>query len=197
MINLYNFMDGIDGLAGGEAVLVASVGGLGLIVAGQPGLGAAALAVAGASAGFLVFNWAPARIFMGDVGSGLLGFLLAGLGLASEAAGGPAALTWVLWLGVFVVDATITLIRRFLGGEAWYAAHSSHAYQRAVQSGWSHARVSAVALILTAALAGLGWAAERRPSFTGVAWTCGVFLLLIAYLSVERRRPMPREDGAG
>ncbi len=109
MINLYNFMDGIDGLAAGEAVIVASLGGLGLLAAGQPGLGAAALIVAAASAGFLVFNWPPARIFMGDVGSGLLGFLLAGLGLASEQAGGPAALTWVLWLGVFVVDATITL----------------------------------------------------------------------------------------
>lgn len=193
MINLYNFMDGIDGLAAGEAVVVASVGGLGLLSAGQSGLGTAALIVAAASAGFLVFNWPPARIFMGDVGSGLLGFLLAGFGLASEHAGGPAALTWALLLGVFVVDATVTLIRRMVRGEQWYRAHCSHAYQRAVQSGWSHARVTGVALLITAMLAALGWAGERQPSWTGAIWIVGLALLLFAYLSVEHRRPMPPE----
>lgn len=160
-VNFYNFMDGIDGIAGGEAVAVGTAGGVLLMLSGAPGLAGIAFLIAAASLGFLVWNWAPARIFMGDVGSGVLGYLFAALAIASENLGAVPVLVWVLLLGVFVVDATLTLIRRALDREAVFNAHRKHAYQRAVQAGWSHARVSTMALLLNAGLAGLAFLAIR------------------------------------
>lgn len=190
LTNLYNFMDGIDGIAGGEAVAVGGVGGALLWAAGERGLAAVALAAAAAAAGFLVWNWQPARIFMGDVGSGFLGFFFGALALASERAGGPPVLVWILLLGVFVVDATLTLFRRAARGERLHEAHRSHAYQRAVQSGWSHARVAGTVLLLDALLAALGAAAWLRTAWAPACFAAGAALLLLAYAGVERRRPM-------
>ncbi|MET0395658.1 MAG: glycosyltransferase family 4 protein [Longimicrobiaceae bacterium] len=190
LTNLYNFMDGIDGIAGGEALAVGGVGGALLWMAGERGLAAVALAAAAAAAGFLVWNWQPARIFMGDVGSGFLGFLFGALAVASERAGGPPALVWILLLGVFVVDATLTLFRRAARGERLHEAHRRHAYQRAVQSGLSHARVAAAVLLLDALLAALGAAAWLRPAWAPACFAAGAALLLLAYAAVERRRPM-------
>lgn len=142
LINLYNFMDGIDALAGLEAVTA----GLGAAVllwwAGNPGLAAVAALVAASCGGFLWWNWPPARIFMGDVGSGLLGYWFAVLALAGEKSGDLPGVAWLILLAVFVLDATFTLIARVLRGERWYTAHRSHAYQRGVQLGCSHRRVS-------------------------------------------------------
>jgi Fuc2NAc and GlcNAc transferase len=160
-VNFYNFMDGIDGIAGGEAVAVGAAGGVLLLLAGAPDLAGISVLVAGASLGFLLWNWAPARIFMGDVGSGLLGYLFAALAVASENRGAVPMLVWVLLLGVFVVDATLTLARRALDREAVFNAHRKHAYQRAVQAGCSHARVSSVVLVLNAILGVLGYLALR------------------------------------
>ena len=190
LTNLYNFMDGIDGLAGGEAAAVGGVGGALLWAAGERGLAAVALAAAAAAAGFLLWNWQPARIFMGDVGSGFLGFLFGALAVASERAAGPPALVWILLLGVFVVDATLTLFRRAARRERLHEAHRSHAYQRAVQSGWPHARVSAAVLLLDALLAALAAAAWLRPAWALPCFAAGAALLLLAYAGVERRRPM-------
>ncbi|HEX2079721.1 MAG TPA: glycosyltransferase family 4 protein [Longimicrobium sp.] len=192
MTNLYNFMDGIDGLAGGEAVTTGVIGGGLLLAAGEPGLAAAALAVTGASAGFLVWNWHPARIFMGDVGSGFLGFAFATLAVASERAGAVPLLAWVLLLGAFVFDATATLLRRARAGEAWHQAHRSHAYQRAVQAGLSHARVSAAVVAVNLVLGGLAAAAWRRPEWLVPALAAGLALLAVLYLRVERLYPMRR-----
>jgi Fuc2NAc and GlcNAc transferase len=192
MTNLYNFMDGIDGIAGGEAVTTGLVGGGLLLAAGQPGLAAAALALAGAGAGFLVWNWHPARIFMGDVGSGFLGFAFATLAVASERAGAVPLLAWVLLLGAFVFDATATLLRRARAGERWHQAHRSHAYQRAVQAGHSHARVSAAVVAVNLVLGGLAAAAWRRPEWLLPAFAAGVVLLAALYLRVERLNPMRR-----
>lgn len=190
LTNLYNFMDGIDGIAGVEAVTVGLAGGGAALVAGERGLAAVAFLTAGAALGFLAWNWAPARIFMGDVGSGMLGFLFAVLALASERSGALPLLGWVILLGTFIADATITLVRRLLRGERWYDAHRSHAYQRAVQAGFGHSRVSAAALVLNLALAGLAWAGWRRPEFLFPAMGAAALLLAAAYLWVERRRPM-------
>ena len=131
----------------------------------RAGLALVAALIAGASLGFLWWNWAPARIFMGDVGSGLLGFLFAALALLSDRGGGPGVTTWLMLGGVFLVDATVTLVRRVLRGERWYAAHRNHAYQRAVQSGWSHRRVTLAALRLALAgrAAGLGGRGAAGP----------------------------------
>jgi len=189
-INLYNFVDGIDGLAAGEAVSTGVIGGLILLAMGQYGLAMMALLIAAASAGFLPLNWAPAKLFMGDVGSGMLGYLFAVLAIASENAGAVPLLIWVLLLGAFVFDATVTLCRRIAHGERWYHAHHSHAYQRMVQAGRSHAQVSVMILFINLALAVLAIVAWLRPTFFLIAIGAGAALLSIIYLSVERIRPM-------
>jgi Fuc2NAc and GlcNAc transferase len=192
--NLYNFMDGIDGLAGAEA---ASVGLLGaaLLAPWNPSLAVVAALVAGSAAGFLPLNWAPARIFMGDVGSGFLGFLFAALAVASEHAGALPALIWLLLLGVFFADATITLLRRFVRGDRWYAPHRSHAYQRAVQGGWSHAGVSGAVLGLNAALGAMAWWITREPGLLLPMLAAAGVIMAILYLLLERWIPMPSPSG--
>jgi Fuc2NAc and GlcNAc transferase len=187
--NLYNFMDGIDGIAGLEAVTVGLAGGVLLLAAASPGLAVVALAMAAASAGFLVWNRPPARIFMGDAGSGLLGFLIAGLALAADRAGAVPVPVWVMLLGAFVTDATIVLLGRMARGERWYSAHRGHLYQRLVQSGWSHGQVDSAVLVLNAVLVTLAVAASLRRGF--LPWACllaGV-VSVGAYISAVRRLP--------
>ncbi|CCG07951.1 MraY family glycosyltransferase [Pararhodospirillum photometricum] len=141
-LNLYNFMDGIDGLAGVETVSL----GLGLLAVaavagdvGGPGLAVAPI-LAGAALGFLRWNWHPARIFLGDVGSIPLGFLL-GAALLGLAAQGHAAAAVIL-PGAYLADATLTLLNRVRRGHKPWEAHREHFYQKAVQGGWSHDRVA-------------------------------------------------------
>ncbi|HVY06719.1 MAG TPA: glycosyltransferase family 4 protein [Burkholderiales bacterium] len=140
MTNLYNFMDGSDGLAGGMAVMGFSAYALAAWIGGDQELASVAWSVAAAAAGFLVFNLPPAKIFMGDVGSIPLGFMTATLGIAGWREG-----LWPLWFPVvvfapFIVDATTTLVRRMMRGERVWEAHRQHYYQRLILSGWSHRR---------------------------------------------------------
>jgi Fuc2NAc and GlcNAc transferase len=188
--NFYNFMDGIDGLAAAEAVVVGVAGALLLASRATP-LALVSLLIAAAAAGFLVWNWPPARLFMGDVGSGFLGFMFGGLALATENARALPALLWLVLLGPFFADATITLLRRMARGDRWHAAHRTHAYQRAVQAGWSHRRVTAVVAALSGAL-GLAVATViGRPELQGPVIAAAGGALAALYLAVERRRPMP------
>jgi Fuc2NAc and GlcNAc transferase len=190
-VNLYNFMDGIDGIAGVEAVTAAGTLGAILLAAGRAPLGTLALVVAGAAAGFLYWNRPRARIFMGDVGSGFLGYVLAVLGIAAENAGGvPGVALAALLLAVFVVDATLTLLRRVARGERWAEAHRSHAYQRAVQSGLSHGRVTLAVFATNVVLGALAWRAAAAPSRVGWSLAAGLALVAALYAAVERRRPM-------
>jgi Fuc2NAc and GlcNAc transferase len=191
--NLYNFMDGIDGIAGGQALCAGVFGGALLLLSGSAGLAAVAFLVAAATAGFLAWNWAPAKIFMGDVGSGFLGFSFGTLAVASENDGGVPLLLWVLLLGVFVVDATVTLLRRTLAGEVPYAAHRDHAYQRAVRSGWSHARVSGWVVAFNLALGVMSVIGWLRPHLLMPLFVGGLMALLIPYVVVERRKGMFQE----
>jgi Fuc2NAc and GlcNAc transferase len=190
MTNLYNFMDGIDGLAGGEAAIVGGVGGSLLLATGQAGLALVAWLVAAASVGFLAWNWPPAKLFMGDVGSGLLGYLFAAVALASDNAAGPPVLVWLILTAAFTADATITLVRRALRGERWYAAHRSHAYQRAVQCGRSHLRVTSSVLLLDLALCGLASVAWRWRGLSLLALAAAFALVGLVYVVVERQCPM-------
>lgn len=142
MINLYNFMDGMDGLAGGMAVF--GFGFLALLswVGHHQPLMLVSASIAAAAGAFLLFNFHPARIFLGDAGSTTLGFLAAGLGLIGWQNG-----VWSLWVPLlvfapFVVDASVTLARRMMRGEKFWQAHRSHFYQRLVLSGWSHRRTA-------------------------------------------------------
>ncbi|MFR0688325.1 MraY family glycosyltransferase [Enterobacterales bacterium AE_CKDN230030158-1A_HGKHYDSX7] len=142
LLNLYNFMDGIDGIAGLEAISVCIGGALCGWALGAPQLAWLPLILGLAAAGFLVWNFPPARIFMGDAGSGFLGLILGGLALQAGEVAPALVWSWLILLGVFVVDATFTLIHRLLRGERVYEAHRSHAYQRASRRYGSHLRVS-------------------------------------------------------
>ncbi len=188
-VNLYNFMDGIDGLAGGQAALMAGFGVL-LFAGPAPGLAVVAAAVAGASVGFLAWNWSPARIFMGDAGSCMLGFLFAAFAIESERLRVAPLSAWLLVGLAFFGDATLTLARRFLRGERVYAAHRSHAYQRAVQSGISHATTTTGMLLLGAAFGAVAYLAARRPELWAPAAVVVFIVFLAGYLWVERRAPM-------
>jgi Fuc2NAc and GlcNAc transferase len=197
-VNLYNFMDGIDGIAGTEALFVGIVAGAFSLSAGSVGSGASGIAlvafiVAAAALGFLLWNWAPARIFMGDAGSGLLGYVYGILAIASERSGSLPISLWFLLLGVFIFDATVTLVRRLLNRETWYSAHRSHAYQRLVISGWSHQRVVCGVVAVNVVLATLVLLAWRRPALFLPCVVAGVFLLSVIYMLIDRRRPMYAE----
>ena len=148
LINLYNFMDGIDGIAGVEAVSVVFGAVLMMGPQGPEGLVLLALCLAGSIGGFLIWNWPPARIFMGDVGSGFLGFALGALAWISCGSGVLSIWSWVILLGVFITDATVTLLRRMLAGERWYQAHRNHAYQHAVRRWGTHQRVTVGVLVI-------------------------------------------------
>ncbi len=132
MTNLYNFLDGIDGYAGAEAVFVGLAAFL--LFGSEP-----ALLIAAATTGFLFFNWHKASIFMGDVGSAPLGFIFAVLILNDADA--PSFLAWLILLSLFWFDATFTLIRRAKRGEKLSQAHKKHAYQRLNQAGYPHNKV--------------------------------------------------------
>jgi UDP-N-acetylmuramyl pentapeptide phosphotransferase/UDP-N-acetylglucosamine-1-phosphate transferase len=164
--NIYNFMDGANGLAGTMAVCGFGSYGLALMGAdgaSDPGLAALCFALAAAAAGFLCFNL-PGRIFLGDAGSVPLGFLAAALGLKGWAAG-----HWPLWFAPlvfapFVLDGGVTLARRVLRGERFWEAHREHYYQRLVRMGWSHARLAGAAAVLMAACAGGALVALDAPA---------------------------------
>jgi UDP-N-acetylmuramyl pentapeptide phosphotransferase/UDP-N-acetylglucosamine-1-phosphate transferase len=138
MLNLYNFMDGMDGFAGGMAVIGFGTFALLGLFAGSMLFFTLNLIIAAAAMGFLVFNFPPARIFMGDVGSSTLGFLAASMSLWALNERLFPLWTAVLVFSPFVIDATATLIRRLLRGERIWHAHKTHLYQRLVQAGWGH-----------------------------------------------------------
>jgi Fuc2NAc and GlcNAc transferase len=146
MLNLYNFMDGIDGIAGVEAVIVGAGGtavywATGMPMASEAGLPAL---LAAATLGFLAWNFPPAKIFMGDAGSGFLGLMLGAFSLQAALARPTLLWCWLVLLGVFIADATVTLIRRLLRGERVYEAHRSHAYQHASREFGAHRPITLV-----------------------------------------------------
>jgi len=177
MINLYNFMDGSDGLAGGMALFGFGAYAVVAWLAGDVQLALASAAIAGSACAFLIYNFHPARIFMGDAGSVPLGFLAGAMGLMGWQRG-----LWSWWFPVmvfspFIVDATVTLLKRLLRGEKIWQAHRSHYYQRLVQLGWGH-RNTALAeyfLMLNAAI----WAIVALKSPPDGQWGTGLGCLMV------------------
>ena len=161
--NLYNFMDGSDGLAGGMALIGFGTYALAAYVAGDAVLAALCVAIAAAAAAFLVHNFPPARIFLGDVGSIPLGFLAGGLGLLGWGKG-----LWPLWFpvlvfGPFIGDATLTLLRRLARRERVWQAHRDHYYQRLVRMGFGHRGTAVVGYLVMAACAAVALFGRTEP----------------------------------
>lgn len=186
VLNLFNFMDGIDGLAAAEGVFVAVAGAWLAIAAGtSASVPAAAVTFGAACCGFAVWNWPPARIFMGDVGSGYVGYVIAVLALGMARENPVGLLVWLILGGVFFVDATVTLIRRLVRGEQVQAAHRSHAYQWLARRWGAHRPVTLAAVAINVLwLLPCAWLALRYPQSAWVillvALTPLAVLMLIA-----------------
>jgi Fuc2NAc and GlcNAc transferase len=187
-VNLFNFMDGIDGLAAAQCVFV--VVSAALVLASHGGIDGSALppiAMAGAAAGFLIWNRPPARIFMGDVGSGFIGFGLIAGALETSGHGVVSIWTWLILNGLFVADATVTVITRLLQHQRIYEAHRLHVYQKLTRRWSSHGRVTAaymginlawclpwaIATVNSSASAPLLASAALLPLFIAAAWAGG------------------------
>lgn len=200
-INLFNFMDGIDGLAGMQAIFMLLAGVAMAVWAVPEAVNSPVwmwmLCVAAATVGFLLLNWPPAKIFMGDVGSTWLAFMVFALALLSVQAGWLSYTVWLVLAAVFVTDASVTLLTRMLRGQRWYEAHRSHAYQR-LSRRWHDDRKAghrAVALF-AAAVNGLwltpwSWACLQWPA-ESVAFVVAAYLpLVLAALWLGAGRPDP------
>jgi UDP-GlcNAc:undecaprenyl-phosphate GlcNAc-1-phosphate transferase len=191
MANLYNFMDGSDGLAGGMAVAGFSLYGAAACLTGNVEFALVNFSIAAAALGFLVFNFHPARIFLGDVGSVPLGFLAAALGIL-----GWLQHDWSWWypvlvFGPFIADASVTLLRRMIRLEKVWQAHRDHYYQRLVRMGWGH-RKTALAeyavMLMSGALALIGLKLSTTAQLTMLIAAALAYLILIVLIEFGWRR---------
>jgi UDP-N-acetylmuramyl pentapeptide phosphotransferase/UDP-N-acetylglucosamine-1-phosphate transferase len=193
MINLYNFMDGIDGLAGSMAVVGFGTFAILGVLAGDPLFATASVIVAAAAAGFLVFNLPPARCFMGDAGSNTFGFLAAAFALWGS-------YQWIvpLWISLlvfspFIVDASVTLLRRAWKLERIWEPHRRHFYQRLAGLGWGHRRILAAEILLMLFCSSAGMVA--LPSPPGGKWlilavVAAVYVILMRWVVVAERQQL-------
>ncbi|MBW3833730.1 MraY family glycosyltransferase [Aeromonas dhakensis] len=176
-INLYNFMDGIDGLAAGEAVVICLfMAFFHYLVGGEWSSAGLSLLLGASAAGFLCWNFPPARIFMGDGGSGFLGLMLASLMLLDAASAPQFLWAWLVMLGVFVVDATWTLLNRYRRKCRLSEAHRTHAFQYAARRWQSHRNVTLTVLLINSL-----WLAPIAVMIV-LGQLDGAFGLVIAYL---------------
>lgn len=181
MINLYNFMDGSDGLAGGMALIGFSIYGIAAIQGNDVPFALLNFSIAGAALGFLIFNFYPAKVFMGDAGSIPLGFLAAAMGVW-----GWQINLWPTWFPVlvfspFVLDATVTLCKRGLRREKIWQAHREHYYQRLVQLGFGHRNTAIAEYLLMSSVGVSACLALRHPLMTAamlLIWSM-IFLLVM------------------
>lgn len=191
MMNLYNFMDGSNGMAGFQGVFAGMTMAILFQMGEQTGMALVALAVAAACAGFLPLNFPQARVFMGDVASVPLGFIFASLAVYGVLTGSMSLLVSILIMSVFIVDATSTLLSRVIRGERWYTAHAQHVYQRLIAHGWKHHQVLLlyqtinVIVVLPAIVL-----AEIYPQFAIVIVGFTLFLLGLCWQIVKRRLGM-------
>lgn len=182
MTNLYNFMDGADGLAGGMAVI--GFGALAVAAgwAGAPDLALFCASIAAAALAFLRFNFPPATLFMGDAGSIPLGFLAAAIGVYGMSQGYWPASFPVIIFSPFIMDASVTLLKRAVRGEKIWRAHHEHYYQRLVRMGWSHKKMTLAAYALMLLSGAVGLLLIQKPDFAALLtllWAAGYVLLFI------------------
>jgi Fuc2NAc and GlcNAc transferase len=176
MLNLYNFMDGIDGLASIEAISSAFGASLIFYVTGHAELSIIPLILGFATLGFFYWNFPKAKIFMGDVGSGFLGFVFSVLSIQALSVNTQLFCCWIVLLGVFIVDSSLTLLNRLINGEKIYIAHCNHAYQHAAKIYKSHIPVTVSTLIIN-----LAWLCPIAL-LVGLNYVNGFVGILIAYI---------------
>ena len=188
MTNLYNFMDGSNGMAGLQGVFAAGVLAVLFHFSGDDQFSLLALLLAACCAGFLPWNLGHARVFMGDVGSLVLGFLFAAFLLYGIGTGAFDYSVALMVMLLYLTDASLTLLMRVIRGERWYNAHRQHLYQRLIAHGWTHSRVAMLyqAINLTLVLPGIVIAVN----FPALAWAVALALTLIFilgwYFSISR-----------
>ena len=189
MTNLYNFMDGSDGLAGGMALFGFSMYGAAALMAHDDTQAMLNFSIGAAALGFLYNNFHPAKVFMGDAGSIPLGFLAAGMGVWGWQQGYWAAWFPLLVFSPFIVDASVTLVKRTLRGEKITEAHREHYYQRLVQMGWGHRNVALVeyALMLGAGITALTVLDQIFPWVIFLIWG-GLYALLMLLIDSAWRK---------
>ena len=194
MTNLYNFMDGSDGLSGGMATLGFGALALAAWYGDAPGLSVTCASIAAAALAFLRFNFPPARVFLGDAGSIPLGFLAASLGILGAMQHVWPWLFPLLVFSPFIVDASVTLVRRGLRGEKIWQAHRSHYYQRVVLMGASHRQLALNAYVLMLADAALAFMLLRMPQHA--AWLLVVWaaMHLLIFMAIDRRWQFTRNE---
>ena len=187
-INLFNFMDGLDGFAGSEAVVVLGFGGYFLWASGSVELACLAWLLACSVLGFLVWNWPKASIFMGDVGSMTLGAILVLFAILGQATAPKSLMIWGILTAVFWFDATITLLRRFFGGQVWMAAHKQHAYQRLHQAGWKTSHVVIGSICLNLVLGGVALCVYYHRLSASLGLVLTISGLSCVYGWIERQK---------
>ncbi len=194
MTNLYNFMDGSDGLAGGMATIGFGALALAAWLAAAPGLAAWCASIAAAALAFLRFNFPPARVFMGDAGSIPLGFLAAVLGILGVRQNLWPWLFPLLVFSPFIVDASVTLVRRALSGEKIWQAHRSHYYQRVVLLGATHRQLALAAYVLMLAGVALAFMLRAYPQYG--SWLLALWAILygLIFLTIDRRWHLTRNE---
>jgi UDP-N-acetylmuramyl pentapeptide phosphotransferase/UDP-N-acetylglucosamine-1-phosphate transferase len=185
--NIYNFLDGIDGYAGLQGIIAGLA--IALLSEGTGGtlLG---LSIAGSCLGFVLYNWHPAKVFMGDVGSATLGFLLAALPFQSDfrpGSGSVFVVAMCLWF--FLADGVFTIVRRLMNGERIWAAHRSHIYQRLVQTGLRHDQVALRVMNVGAILSGLAVFLSRstEPAAMWIVFVAAILSFLAYYFWLRGR----------
>ena len=194
LMNVYNFMDGSNGMAGFQGVFAGVTMAVFFQTGGEEIMALVAVAVAAACAGFLPLNFPDAKLFMGDVSSVPLGFIFASFAVYGVQTGTMDLFISTLIMSVFFVDATLTLLSRAFRGERWYTAHAQHVYQRLIARGWSHRRVLIVyqtinvALVLPAIVL-----AKMFPQYTVITVAVTLLLLGTCWHIANRRLGMTAE----
>ncbi len=194
MTNLYNFMDGSDGLAGGMASIGFGALALAAWLGNAPALAVFCASISAAALAFLRFNFPPARVFMGDAGSIPLGFLAASLGILGAQQHVWPGVFPLLVFSPFIVDASVTLARRALRGEKVWQAHRSHYYQRVVLLGASHRQLALVAYALMLAMAALAFALLFLPQHAAWVLILSAAIYLLIFLAIDRRWHRARNE---
>jgi UDP-N-acetylmuramyl pentapeptide phosphotransferase/UDP-N-acetylglucosamine-1-phosphate transferase len=180
--NLFNFIDGIDGYIGSEVIFISVAF---FILSGS----AVSLIPAAATLGFLVLNWQPAKIFMSDVGSTFIGFVISIFAIHSQNTGELSLIAWAMLTSVFWFDATVTLIRRMINREAIFNAHRKHAYQRIIQFGFSHQKTVICAMSINIIIFLMTLLSVVFPDLIMVFFMLNMILLALVMYMVDKRYP--------